>query len=131
MSASESRLGFALDKQARAPLMWAGLLAAAALGWTVTVGGAIEMGNGPGTMGRNLGGFMLLWIAMMAGMMNLAWMAGLAAVIFLEKSWRFGKSLGIVFGIALLIVAFFVPIYPDLVPGLRVDGAVGSMRIDR
>jgi len=269
MSTRVSTLGFALDRQAKAPVVWAALLAGAALAWAVTVRGAMEMGNGPGTMGRGLAGFMLLWIGMMAammlpsvapvgslylrsvrsrstgalgalrvggvllgylgvwamfgiaafgvawtggwlatqapsaapwvgagalagaglyqltplkerclrhcrsplgfllhfggysgklrdvrvglyhggycvgccwalfivliavGVMNLAWMAGLAAVIFLEKTWRFGKPLGIAFGIALLVVALFVPSHPELVPGLHVDGGSGTMRMER
>lgn len=269
MSTSVSRLGFSLDGRVKAPVIWAALLAGAALAWTVTVRGAMEMGNGPGTMGRGLAGFMLLWIVMMAammlpsvapvgslylrslrsrstgalrvlrvgsmilgylgawtafgtvayalawaggrlaaeapsaapwvgavalagaglyqltplkerclshcrsplgfllhfggysgrlrdvrvglyhggycvgccwalfivliavGVMNLAWMAGLAVVIFLEKTWRFGKALGVAFGIALLVVAFFVPSHPELVPGLHVDGGMGTMRMER
>lgn len=269
MSASISRVGFSLDGRAKAPVVWAALLAAAAIAWTVTIRGAIEMGNGPGTMGRGLAGFMLLWIAMMAammlpsvapvgslylrsvrsrstgalralrvasvilgylgawstfgifafaaawaggrlaaeapsaapwvgaaalaaaglyqltplkdrclshcrsplgfllhfsgysgklrdvriglyhggycigccwtlfivliavGVMNLAWMAGLAVVIFLEKTWRFGKALGVAFGIALVVVALFVPSYPELVPGLHFDGGAGTMRMER
>ena len=265
VSATVDRLGFSLDERARAPVVWAALLAVAALAWTITVRGALEMGNGPGTMGLGLGGFMLLWLAMMAammlpsvapvgslylrsvrggstgerralrlggltigylsawvavgllafpaawgaerlaseapaaarwvgaavlgaaglyqltplkdrclmhcrsplgfllrfgaysgklrdvrvglyhggycvgccwalfvvliavGVMNLAWMGGLAVVIFLEKTWRFGKPLGIVFGIALLVVAFFVPSHPGLVPGLHLDGGAGTM----
>ena len=269
MSASLSRLGFSLDGRAKAPVVWAVLLAGAALAWAATVRDAMEMGNGPGTMGRGLAGFMILWIGMMAammlpsiapigslylrsvrsrstgalralrlgavilgylgawtafgmvafvaawaggrlaadapsaapwvgaaalaaaglyqltpfkdrclshcrsplgfllhfggysgrfrdvrvglyhggycvgccwalfivliavGIMNLVWMAGFAAVIFLEKTWRFGKTLGVAFGIALLVVAFFVPSHPELVPGLHVDGAMGTMRMER
>jgi predicted metal-binding membrane protein len=210
VSASLSRLGFSSDGRAKAPVAWAALLAGAALGWTVTIRGAMEMGNGTGTMGRGLAGFMLLWIVMMAammlpsvapvgslylrslrsrstgalrvlrvgsmilgylgawtafgtvayalawaggrlaaeapsaapwvgavalliavGVMNLAWMAGLAAVIFLEKTWRYGKALGIAFGIALLVVALFVPSHPELVPGLHGDGGTGTMRMER
>lgn len=269
MSASVSRVGFSVGGRAKAPVIWAALLAGAALAWTATVRGAMEMGNGPGTMGRSLAGFMLLWIVMMAammlpsvapvgslylrsacsgssgalrafrvgsvilgylgawaafgvlafavawaagrlstgapavstwvgatafaaaglyqltplkdrclshcrsplgfllhfsgysgklrdvrvglyhggycvgccwalfivliavGVMNLAWMAGLAAVIFLEKTWRFGKALGIAFGIALLVLALFVPSHPGLVPGLHVDGGMGTMQMQR
>lgn len=269
MSASTSRLGFSLDRRAKAPVIWAALLAGAALAWTVTVRGAMEMGNGPGTMGRGLAGFMLLWIVMMAammlpsvapvgslylrsarsgssgtlcalrvgsvilgylgawasvgmaafaaawaggrlaaeaqtaapwvgaaalaaaglyqltplknrclshcrsplgfllhfggysgrlrdvrvglyhggycigccwalfivliavGVMNIAWMAGLAAVIFLEKTWRYGKTLGLALGIAFLVLAVFVPSHPELVPGLHVDGGMGTMQMER
>jgi hypothetical protein len=52
VSTSVSRLGFSLDGRVKAPVIWAALLAGAALAWTVTVRGAMEMGNGPGTMGR-------------------------------------------------------------------------------
>lgn len=69
---SPSRLGFSLETRAKAPVVWAALFASAALAWTVTVRDAMEMGNGPGTMGRGLAGFMLLWIVMMAGMMLLS-----------------------------------------------------------
>ena len=262
MSALAARLGFDLARPARAAVVWAGLLAAAALAWTVTVRSALEMGNGPGTMGRGLGGFVVLWAAMMAammlpsvapvgsiylstlrehstgatrvlrvvglvagylvawaafgvggyaatwgagrlatdapgagpwvgaailvaaglyqltplkdrclshcrsplgfllhfgsysgrlrdvrvgiyhggycagccwglmvvmvavGVMNLAWMAGLSAVIFLEKTWRHGKGLGIAFGLALLVLACFVPSHPGLAPGLHFDGTM-------
>ena len=265
MSATVDRLGFSLDERAKAPVIWAALLAGAALAWAVTLRGAVEMGNGPGTMGLGLGGFMLLWIEMMAammlpslapvgslylrgvrggstglvralrgggliigylgawaglglvafpaawaagrlaneapgparwvgaavlgaaglyqftplkdrclshcrsplgfllhlgaysgklrdlrvgvyhggycvgccwalfavliavGVMNLIWMAALAVVIFLEKTWRFGRALGVAFGIALLAVAFFVPSHPGLVPGLHLGGGGDPM----
>jgi len=268
VSASLSRLGFSSDGRAKAPVAWAALLAGAALGWTVTIRGAMEMGNGTGTMGRGLAGFMLLWLAMMTammlpsvapvgslylrsvrsrstgalralrlggvvlgylgawtafgfaafagawaagqlateapsaapwvgatalagagiyqltplkerclshcrsplgfllhfggysgplrdvrvglyhgaycvgccwalfvvliavGVMNLAWMAGLAAVIFLEKTWRFGKALGVVFGVALVVIALFVPSHPELVPGLNIDRGMPAMRME-
>jgi predicted metal-binding membrane protein len=265
VSATADRLGFSLDERAKAPVVWAALLAGGALAWTATARGALEMGNGPGTMGLGLAGFMLLWLEMMAammlpsaapvgslylrsvrsgstglvralrggglivgylgawtalgllafpaawaagrlaaeapaaagwvgaatlataglyqltplkdrclshcrsplgfllrfgaysgrlrdvrvglyhgaycvgccwalfavliavGVMNLAWMGGLAVVIFLEKTWRFGRPLGIAFGIALLAVAFFVPAHPELVPGLHQGGDGGTM----
>jgi predicted metal-binding membrane protein len=265
VSATADRLGFSLDERAKAPVIWAALLAGAALAWTATVRGALEMGNGPGTMGLGPAGFMLLWLEMMAammlpsvapvgslylrsvrsrstgvrrtlrvggviagylgawaalgllafpaawaagrlateapgaarwvggatlgaaglhqltplkdrclthcrsplgfllrfgaysgrlrdvrvglyhggyclgccwaffavliavGVMNLAWMGGLAVVIFLEKTWRFGRPLGIAFGIVLLAVAFFVPAHPELVPGLHHGRDGGTM----
>jgi predicted metal-binding membrane protein len=62
-------------------------------------------------------GLMVVLIAV--GVMNLAWMAGLAAVIFLEKTWRHGKVLALVVGVALVVYACFVPWYPGLAPGLH------------
>ncbi len=257
VGALAGRLGFELVGPARAAAVWAALLAAAAVAWTVTVRDALAMGNGPGTMGRGLGGFVVLWTAMMGammlpavapvasiylstlretstglarasrvvalvagylaawaafgivgyaaawasgrvttdfpgaapwvgagtlvvaglyqltplkdrclshcrspigfllqfggytgrlrdlrvgmyhggycggccwglmavlvavGVMNLGWMAGLTAVVFLEKTWRYGKALGIAFGLGLIVLACFVPIYPGLAPGLH------------
>ncbi len=64
-----------------------------------------------------------LMIVMVAvGVMNLAWMAGLAAVILLEKTWRFGEELGTAFGIGLIVFAFFVSWNPELLPGLHLMG---------
>jgi predicted metal-binding membrane protein len=62
-------------------------------------------------------GLMIVLIAV--GVMNLGWMAGLAAVIFIEKTWRHGKGFGVAFGIALVVLALFVPSHPGLVPGLQ------------
>jgi predicted metal-binding membrane protein len=262
MSAFASRLGFGLAGPVRAAAVWAALLAAAAVAWALTVRDAVAMGNGPGTMGRDLLGFVLLWTVMMAammlpsvapvsslylstlrdssrglaraprvtalvagylaawaaigvlgfgaawaggrvatkspgaapwvgagilvvaglyqltplkdrclahcrsplgfllrfgsysgrlrdlrvgayhggycagccwglmavlvavGVMNLPWMAGLAAVIFLEKTWRHGKTLGLAFGLGLVVLACFVPAHPGLVPGLHHTGGM-------
>ena len=68
-------------------------------------------------------GLMVVMIAV--GVMNLVWMAGLAAVIFLEKTWRHGERLGIAVGVALIVLAFVVPWYPAPLPGLRLDTAMG------
>ena len=48
----------------------------------------------------------------------------------LEKSWRFGKSLGLACGVALMVLALFVPSHPQLVPGLHVDGRMGTMPME-
>jgi predicted metal-binding membrane protein len=53
------------------------------------------------------------------GVMNVAWMAGLAAAIFVEKTWRHGKGFGIAFGLAMIVFACFVPAHPGLLPGLH------------
>jgi predicted metal-binding membrane protein len=64
------------------------------------------------------------------GVMNIAWMAGLAALILLEKSWKYGRGLGRLFGVALIVLAFFVPWNPGLVPGLAVDEEMPAMQVD-
>ena len=64
----------------------------------------------------------LMAVLIVVGVMNLAWMTGLAAVVFLEKTWRHGKAFSVVFGIALIVFAGFVPWNQGLVPGLHVTG---------
>ena len=264
LNSALTSLGFSFERQARAPTVWGFCLASAGVAWALTIRATTGMGNGPGTMGLSLVGFMPLWVAMMAammlpsvapagsmylrgvkmrsaswlralrvgllivgylgvwaafgvfafvtawgagrlagqapraalstgaailavaglyqvtplkerclkqcrsplglllhygsysgrlrdlrvgiahggfclgccwglmvvliavGVMNVAWMAGLAAVIFLEKTWRYGKALGIAFGIGLVVLALFVPSHPGLVPGLH---GTGMMRM--
>jgi predicted metal-binding membrane protein len=60
----------------------------------------------------------LMVVLITVGVMNLAWMVGLAAVVFIEKTWRHGKGFSIGFGIALIAFACFVPWNPSLIPGL-------------
>jgi predicted metal-binding membrane protein len=69
----------------------------------------------------------LMMVLVAVGVMDVAWMAGLAAVIFLEKVWRWGKPLGVAFGIALIVLAFFVPSHPWLVPGLHASNTPSMM----
>ncbi len=69
-------------------------------------------------------GLMVVLIAV--GLANVAWMAGLAAVIFLEKTWRYGKALSVAFGIALVVLAFFVPSHTGIVPGLHLGADPGA-----
>ena len=61
-------------------------------------------------------GLMLVLIAV--GVMNLAWMAVLTVVIFLEKTWKYGPVFSRITGVALIVFAFFVPAHPELLPGL-------------
>lgn len=63
----------------------------------------------------------LMAIFIVVGVMNLAWMAVLAAVIALEKLWRFGPELSRAVGMAIVALALFVPWNPSLVPGMVVD----------
>jgi predicted metal-binding membrane protein len=60
---------------------------------------------------------MLVLVAV--GVMNIAAMAVLAAVIFLEKLWRHGAGLSRAVGFAFLAIAVLVPFFPSLLPGLR------------
>jgi predicted metal-binding membrane protein len=69
----------------------------------------------------------MMLVLIVVGVMNIAWMAGLAAVILVEKTWRHGKAVGIVFGVALIVLALFVPWHPSLVPGLHAVRDMGSM----
>jgi predicted metal-binding membrane protein len=66
----------------------------------------------------------LMIVLITVGVMNLPWMVGLAAVIFIEKTWRYGKAFSVAFGIALLAFACFVPWHPSLVPGLYMAGSM-------
>jgi predicted metal-binding membrane protein len=62
-------------------------------------------------------GLMVVLIAV--GVMNLAWMAVLTVVIFLEKTWKYGPVLSRITGVALIVYALFVPAHPELLPGLH------------
>ncbi|SEM62364.1 DUF2182 domain-containing protein [Streptacidiphilus jiangxiensis] len=66
----------------------------------------------------------LMVVLIVVGVMNLAWMAGLAVVVFLEKTWRHGKVFSLVAGVALIGFACFVPGHPGLVPGLHLPPAM-------
>ena len=59
-------------------------------------------------------GLMVVLIAV--GVMNLAWMAVIAAAVFLEKTWTHGPALSKTIGAALLIFAFFIPANPPCCP---------------
>ncbi len=65
-------------------------------------------------------GLMIVLVAV--GVMNVAAMAVLAAVIFLEKLWRRGPVLVRLVGVAFLAIAVLAPFYPDLLPGLHAPG---------
>jgi predicted metal-binding membrane protein len=66
----------------------------------------------------------LMIVLVTVGVMNLLWMVGLAVVIFIEKTWRYGKAFSVAFGIALLAFACFVPWHPSLFPALYMAGAM-------
>jgi predicted metal-binding membrane protein len=62
-------------------------------------------------------GLMVLLIAV--GVMNVPAMAALAAVIFIEKIWRYGKPFGRTVGLALLATGALAIWFPWLLPGLH------------
>jgi predicted metal-binding membrane protein len=62
-------------------------------------------------------GLMVVLVAV--GVMNLPWMAVLTAVIFLEKTWKYGPALSRITGVSLIVFALFVPAHPELLPGLH------------
>ena len=62
-------------------------------------------------------GLMVVLVAV--GVMNLAWMAVLTGVIFLEKTWKYGPALSRITGLSLIVFALFVPAHPELLPGLQ------------
>jgi predicted metal-binding membrane protein len=65
----------------------------------------------------------LMIILIPLGLMNVAAMAGLAAVIFLEKLWRRGPALSRVVGAAFLLLALLAPFQDWLLPGLHPTGS--------
>lgn len=66
----------------------------------------------------------LMAVLIAVGVMNLAWMAVIAATVFLEKTWTHGPALSKTIGAALLIFAFFIPANPALLPGLYAPSAM-------
>jgi predicted metal-binding membrane protein len=54
--------------------------------------------------------------------MNVEVMAGLAAVIFAEKLWRYGKPFGQAIGVVLVAVGVLAMWFPWLLAGLHASG---------
>jgi predicted metal-binding membrane protein len=58
-------------------------------------------------------------ILVAVGVMNIAAMIGLAAVVLIEKTWRWGPAAGRLAGAAALALAVAVVWFPWLAPGLH------------
>jgi predicted metal-binding membrane protein len=63
-------------------------------------------------------GLMIVLVAV--GVMNIAVMAALGVVIFMEKLWRHGKPFGQAVGVVLVAVGVLAIWFPALLPGLHV-----------
>jgi predicted metal-binding membrane protein len=61
----------------------------------------------------------LMIVLTAVGVMNVAVMAALAAVIFAEKLWRYGKPFGQAVGVALVAIGVLAIWLPWLLPGLH------------
>lgn len=67
----------------------------------------------------------LMVVLVPLGVMNVAAMAGLALVIFVEKLWSRGVLLSTVVGVAFLVLAVLAPFQDWMLPGL--EGSMPSM----
>ena len=65
-------------------------------------------------------GLMILLVAV--GVMNVAVMAALAMVIFVEKLWRYGKPFAQAVGVVLVAIGVLAIWFPWLLPGLHATG---------
>ncbi|WP_039947435.1 DUF2182 domain-containing protein [Streptomyces sp. NRRL S-118] len=64
----------------------------------------------------------LMVVLIPLGVMNIAAMAGIAAVIFVEKLWRLGPVFSTVVGLVFLVFAGLAPFQDWLLPGLQPAG---------
>jgi predicted metal-binding membrane protein len=62
-------------------------------------------------------GLMVALIAL--GVMDLRWMAAVAAVVVLERTWRYGWVTAYAVGIGLIVLGLLAPSHPGLIPGLH------------
>jgi predicted metal-binding membrane protein len=56
----------------------------------------------------------LMLVLVAVGVMNMAWMAGLTAVVFVEKVWRSGQAFGYAVGSALILTGLLLPWLPPM-----------------
>jgi predicted metal-binding membrane protein len=61
----------------------------------------------------------LMVILIAVGVMNVAAMVGLAALVLIEKTWRWGPAAGRLAGVAALALAVAIIWFPWLAPGLH------------
>ena len=60
----------------------------------------------------------LMAVLFVVGLMNLAWMAGIAAVFIAEKNWRHGPGLSKVAGVAVICLGIAVLVHPALLTSI-------------
>ena len=98
------------------------------------MGGWREGGSGPSAMGAEHGaycvgccwGLMLVLFAL--GVMSLAWMVVVAALIFAQKVLPRGELLARVFAVAFIAIGVWVATAPGSVPGLTLPTSDGANR---
>jgi predicted metal-binding membrane protein len=56
----------------------------------------------------------LMLVLVAVGVMNMAWMVGLTALVFVEKVWRSGKAFGYAVGGALTLAGLLLPWLPPM-----------------
>jgi predicted metal-binding membrane protein len=56
----------------------------------------------------------LMLVLVAAGVMNMAWMVALTAVVFAEKIWRSGQAFGYAIGALMIIAALLLPWLPPV-----------------
>ena len=56
----------------------------------------------------------LMLVLVAVGVMSMAWMVGLTAVVFMEKVWRSGKAFGYAIGGAMILAGLLLPWLPSM-----------------
>jgi predicted metal-binding membrane protein len=94
--------------------------------WRDGLGGALNMGTRHGAW--CVGCCWALMASLFAlGVMSLAWMAFIAALIALEKTVPWGRAVTYGTAALLLVVGVMLLAAPDAIPGLTLPGSGGSM----
>ncbi len=60
----------------------------------------------------------IMAVLLLVGLMNLLWMAGIFALVFIEKHWRHGLVVAKVAGVALMVLGAAEVAYPSLLPSI-------------